>query len=116
MGFDEIRFDAEVIPSRPHHIPETRYRQEVDYLTSGRAQVKVLSCTMDQYLVAHDGRLLLKVLHADPTALEGTAPCVDRPDYRWMSGYAGVMDPGELFEFRFQGGRVVAVRTLIPSC
>lgn len=60
MGmYDHIRVELEQIPQRPAHINESLYRDEIEKLTSGRAQVKDLSRTMDDYIITSDGRLLI---------------------------------------------------------
>jgi hypothetical protein len=119
MGwYDDIRVEDGFPLPRTRPIPQARYRDAVQKLIQG-TQTKSLSCTFDTYVIAADGRLLIKGMHCDHTAVggsdpslaDGAEPCADRPGYSWVKDFVGTIDPGDdVFLFDVTGGRVVAVR------
>lgn len=117
--YDYIRVDIERIPPRPAHMSETSYCNAVRELTEGSAQTKSLSCTMDEFVIVADGRLLIKGARCDHSAIGGVdpeladraEPCADIPGYSWVKDFNGTIVPGDLVEFDFISGRVVTART-----
>lgn len=117
MGmFDFIKAHPSLIPAWSPVISKKEYATEVRLITAdGSAQIKDFGCTLDQYEIAADGRLLVTsenyrdYLHGEGLAqfLSESSAVDGAPGTRWMQGISCTLIPERRLAFKITHGRLV---------
>lgn len=106
MGmFDLLKVHPSLIPQKANHVEDSQYKASVTALLKGDAQLKDLSCTLDDYAIDQEWRLLVtsnkwtewadRMLPEETAMMQAAVSCTDasgRPAL-WLTGYTGDLHP-----------------------